>query len=278
MISAFPRLGGRCLYDTTLYHAARKTSMGEMIKTGTGKTGRFHLRKGRVRRETPPSVRTHPRDRGVRQQLLCLAAGPHPDQDGLFPRRTVSPSAVSIPSHTLEGKLTKAFCVTHCPPSAMAVWGCGSCGSRVRQQHQQPAVCKPGGIAALRRNAENSPFSPNAIFADNAKTAASVRDVGLSAIALPQLVPGKPDEFVCGGCNPLSYTQVRRMNDRIGRQLEFDGASRPAAFAQLYWLICMTVQKILSLPSRQPDILRPLCAESGTSKAEITAPKPQRLR
>ena len=51
-----------------------------------------------------------------------------------------------------------------------------------------------------------------------------MRDVGLSAIALPQLVPGKPDEFVCGGCNPLSYTQVRRMNDRIGRQLEFDGA------------------------------------------------------
>ena len=64
------------------------------------------------------------------------------------------------------------------------------------------------------------------------KTAASVRDIGLSTIALPQLVPGNPDEFVCGGSNPLSYTQVRRMNDRIGRQLEFDGASPPAAFAQ----------------------------------------------
>ena len=64
------------------------------------------------------------------------------------------------------------------------------------------------------------------------KTAANVRDLGLSAIALPQLVPGNPDEFVCGGSNPLSYTQVRRMNDRIGRQLEFDGASPPAAFAQ----------------------------------------------
>lgn len=57
-----------------------------------------------------------------------------------------------------------------------------------------------------------------------------MRDVGLSAIALPQLVPGKPDEFVCGGCNPLSYTQVRRMNDRIGRQLEFDGAIMPLRF------------------------------------------------
>ena len=62
------------------------------------------------------------------------------------------------------------------------------------------------------------------------KTAASVRDLGLSTIALPQLIPGKPDEFVCGGSNPLSYTQVRRMNDRIGKQLEFDGAITPRRF------------------------------------------------
>ena len=62
------------------------------------------------------------------------------------------------------------------------------------------------------------------------KTAASVRDIGLSTIALPQLIPGKPDEFVCGGSNPLSYTQVRRMNDRIGKQLEFDGAITPRRF------------------------------------------------
>ena len=62
------------------------------------------------------------------------------------------------------------------------------------------------------------------------KTAASVRDIGLSAIALPHLVPGNPDEFVCGGKKPLSYTQVRRMNDRICRQLEFAGTITPQRF------------------------------------------------
>lgn len=91
------------------------------------------------------------------------------------------------------------------------------------------------------------------------KTAASVRDIGLSTIALPQLIPGKPDEFVCGGSNPLSYTQVRRMNDRIGKQLEFDGAITPRRFRTTV-LTYMTAQKILSWPSQQPDILRLPCA------------------
>lgn len=62
------------------------------------------------------------------------------------------------------------------------------------------------------------------------KTLASVRDIGLSSIALPHLIPGNPDEFVCGGSNPLSYTQVRRMNVRIGKQLEFAGRITPQRF------------------------------------------------
>lgn len=62
------------------------------------------------------------------------------------------------------------------------------------------------------------------------KTAASVRDVGLSAIAIPYLVPGKPGDFVCGNSKPLSYSEVRRMNVRIGKQLKFDGSIVPQRF------------------------------------------------
>lgn len=62
------------------------------------------------------------------------------------------------------------------------------------------------------------------------KTAASVRDIGLSGIALPYLEPGEPNEFVCGGDMPLSYSVVRRMNVRIGKQLEFDGEIIPKRF------------------------------------------------
>lgn len=62
------------------------------------------------------------------------------------------------------------------------------------------------------------------------KTPASVRDIGLSSISLPHLIPGNPGEFVCGGSNPLSYTQVRRMNVRIGKQLEFAGRITPQRF------------------------------------------------
>lgn len=62
------------------------------------------------------------------------------------------------------------------------------------------------------------------------KTSASVRDIGLSSIALPYLVPGKPGDFVCGKNTPLSYSRVRRMNDRIGKQLEFDGTITPQRF------------------------------------------------
>lgn len=62
------------------------------------------------------------------------------------------------------------------------------------------------------------------------KTAASVRDVGLSSIALPYLVPGKPVDFICGGRKPLSYSEVRRSNVRIGKQLYFDGSIVPQRF------------------------------------------------
>lgn len=62
------------------------------------------------------------------------------------------------------------------------------------------------------------------------KTAASVRSIGLSGTALAHLTPGAPDEFVCGGKEPLSYTQVRRMNERIAKEINFDGAIVPRRF------------------------------------------------
>lgn len=62
------------------------------------------------------------------------------------------------------------------------------------------------------------------------KTAASKRDIWLSETALAHLTPGAPDEFVCGGKEPLSYTRVRRMNERIARQIEFGGAIVPMRF------------------------------------------------
>ena len=45
------------------------------------------------------------------------------------------------------------------------------------------------------------------------KTEASVRDIGLSRIAMRHLSPDKGDKFVFGGDKPLSYTQVRKMCD-----------------------------------------------------------------
>ena len=43
------------------------------------------------------------------------------------------------------------------------------------------------------------------------KTEASVRALGLSAIAARYLEPGNPDEFVFGGKTPYTYQKVRRM-------------------------------------------------------------------
>lgn len=62
------------------------------------------------------------------------------------------------------------------------------------------------------------------------KTQASVRDIPLSSIALKYMTPGKPGEFVCGGSSPLSYTQVRRMCNRIKADMGFDENITPIRF------------------------------------------------
>ena len=62
------------------------------------------------------------------------------------------------------------------------------------------------------------------------KTAASERYIDLHTIALNHLVRGKDSDFVIGGNKPLSYTQVRRMCERIQKDLEFDDKITPIRF------------------------------------------------
>ena len=44
------------------------------------------------------------------------------------------------------------------------------------------------------------------------------------------LQPGNPDDFVIGGSKPLSYTQVRRMCNRIAKQINFEESITPIRF------------------------------------------------
>lgn len=62
------------------------------------------------------------------------------------------------------------------------------------------------------------------------KTKASRRIIGLSEIAIRYLEPGRPDEFIFGGEKPLTYTQVRRMCERIQRDTGFGESITPIRF------------------------------------------------
>lgn len=63
------------------------------------------------------------------------------------------------------------------------------------------------------------------------KTDASARTIGLSSLALPYLLPQvAPGEFVFGGSAPLSYTQVRRMCNRIKKDTGFVENITPIRF------------------------------------------------
>ena len=63
------------------------------------------------------------------------------------------------------------------------------------------------------------------------KTSSSHRTIGLSALALPYLqeLPSS-GRFLFGGDNPLSYTQVRRMCQRIQRETGFTESITPIRF------------------------------------------------
>lgn len=62
------------------------------------------------------------------------------------------------------------------------------------------------------------------------KTRSSVRTIGLSQLAISYLTPGRADEFVLGGSSPLSYTQVRRMCERIQKDTGFTEKITPKRF------------------------------------------------
>ena len=62
------------------------------------------------------------------------------------------------------------------------------------------------------------------------KTQSSARTIGLSALAVPHLPTVKEGEFVFGGTKPLTYTQVRKMCDRIKRDTGFEENITPIRF------------------------------------------------
>ena len=53
------------------------------------------------------------------------------------------------------------------------------------------------------------------------KTESSIRTIGLSPFAGPYLTRGEENDFLFGGSSPLSYTQVRRMCNRIKKDTGF---------------------------------------------------------
>ncbi len=62
------------------------------------------------------------------------------------------------------------------------------------------------------------------------KTKNSERNIALSQIAAKYLKPGKADEFVLGGKEPLSYSQVRGLCKRIQRDTGFSENITPRRF------------------------------------------------
>jgi integrase len=62
------------------------------------------------------------------------------------------------------------------------------------------------------------------------KTDSSYRTIGLSSLALPFLLTAPTGKFIFGGDNPLSYTQVRRMCNRIKRDTGFSENITPIRF------------------------------------------------
>jgi len=62
------------------------------------------------------------------------------------------------------------------------------------------------------------------------KTQASKRTLDLVEQIIPYLPDTPADEFILGGKEPLSYTQVRRMCERIRREIGFDEPISPIRF------------------------------------------------
>ena len=85
-----------------------------------------------------------------------------------------------------------------------------------------------GGIIRIRQVAPH-PNRHRAII-KSPKTEESVRDIELVAGIAKYLHPGPPDEFAVGGAEPLTYQQVKRMCERISREIGFEGRITPRRF------------------------------------------------
>lgn len=64
----------------------------------------------------------------------------------------------------------------------------------------------------------------------DAKTGSSCRSIGLSALAVPHILPTENSKFLLGGDKPLTYTQVRRICNRIKADTGFDENITPIRF------------------------------------------------
>ena len=62
------------------------------------------------------------------------------------------------------------------------------------------------------------------------KTELSRRDIELAAWILNHLPEGRDDDFLIGGDAPLSYTQLRRMLNRIRKDISFEETIVPQRF------------------------------------------------
>lgn len=85
------------------------------------------------------------------------------------------------------------------------------------------------GMALHVRRAVTHP-TRNQPEVKDTKTESSYRTVGLSALALPHLSAVPAGKFIFGGDTPFSYTQVRRMCERIKRDTGFKANITPIRF------------------------------------------------
>ena len=62
------------------------------------------------------------------------------------------------------------------------------------------------------------------------KTVSSIRSMSLSRKAEKELGDGNPDDFIIGGPSPYSYTKVKRMCERIQKDIGFEEKITPSRF------------------------------------------------
>ena len=72
--------------------------------------------------------------------------------------------------------------------------------------------------------------SRNQPLVKDTKTEASRRSIDLVAQIIPLLPQCEPESFILGGADPLTYTQVRRMCERIRRDTGFEETISPRRF------------------------------------------------